>query len=194
MSGPCRCSAGSAASSACWGSGCLCRWAALTCCSCKLGPDAAERAGGKWEVGGCPTITQEMQLSSGSHFWSLPEFSFRDACPSHVLGRSWPWLKLKSSLQTSLAITGPWLTLSTIMGPALFSWLGYHGTAPLQWGDFCHLHWPSTSTLARSCCSLTLGSWYLHPRYATALFYSLQCRHWTKSPTHHGTISENHSG
>lgn len=35
-------------------------------------------------VGAWPPVIQELQLSSGPHFWSLPELSFRDACAQPV--------------------------------------------------------------------------------------------------------------
>jgi len=115
-------------------------------------------------VGVCPPFTQELQFSSGSHFWSLPELSFRDACAQpctwQILSLScWLDLEPKSSLQTCLAITGPWLF--TVMGPALFSWLGHHGTVPWQRGDFPHLPCLSPSALDLSSCGAAtlVGPW-----------------------------------
>lgn len=69
-----------------------------------------ERAGEKevWAVGAWPPFTQELQLSSGSHFWSWLELSFRDACAQPVPSWSRPWhdLQPNSSQQTCLAPLG----------------------------------------------------------------------------------------
>lgn len=67
-------------------------------------------------------------IDSGSCLWSLPELCCRDAMPSPVSCwsyfyladlTSWPDLGLASSLQTCLVITGLWMTLVPVTGPAL---------------------------------------------------------------------------
>lgn len=156
-----------------------------------------ERAGEKevWEVGAWPPFTQELQLSSGSHFWSWPELSFRDACAQPVPSWSRPWhdLQPNSSLQTCLAPLGcgwpctryqadpwPWDLLSS---PGLGT-TGLHLISEVVSPTCFAHHLPPPPCLpcgaACSCCSLTLGSWHLHQRYARTSFYSLQCRCWTK--------------
>lgn len=89
---------------------------------------------------------------------------------SQVSGSSWPWLHLrpKPSLLTCLPMT------------RLLVW--YHGSVSCQWDSLPHLPCPSPWTpdllscrAAGSGCSLALDSCHLHPRYARASFYSLQC-------------------
>lgn len=95
MSGPCTHSTGSAASSTCWGSGCLCRWAALTCCSCKLPSDAAERAGEKRPVrsGGLAPCHSGAAVKLRLALLVLAWAKFQGClCPAHVPGRSQRWL------------------------------------------------------------------------------------------------------